>query len=379
MSSSGMTVQALGSGTIVLHDHQQNKHAIQVVYVPKAEFPILSMFKLHLDIRFSNDAIHLSNHRTGFSVQSVIRSDDIPWVSEGTYRTNMTTRSQARKSLNSPEKSSNINESIQSVPQNEQSQRDLSIEIPEPMDVDSSEETNVPDEAEQFLAMLEADASHEPITEQETGPEQNDWSATPHQDHENFPVITSKYWHYRLGHISASSLSRIYTISTSFDTTTCESCILAKHYKLPFKSRQELEITEKLQLVHSDLCGPLPPSIDGSTYFITFTDDYSRYSWVYGIPNKKSSTIKVKFEEWLKDVQNKANKTVKFLRKDGGSEYTSFLTPLLSSYSITYQLTAPYTPQFNGISERLNRTLTDMIRTMLIYSHLRQSFWSEAL
>src|SRR5437667_9986604 len=86
MSSSGMTVQALGSGTIVLHDHQQNKHAIHVVYVPKAEFPILSMFKLHLDIRFSNDAIHLSNHRTGFSLQSVIRSDDIPWVSEGTYR-----------------------------------------------------------------------------------------------------------------------------------------------------------------------------------------------------------------------------------------------------------------------------------------------------
>src|SRR5436190_17017405 len=118
------------------------------------------MFKLHLNIRFSNDAIHLSNHRTGFSVQSVIRSDDIPWVSEGTYRTNMTTRSQAHKSPNSPEKSSNINESIQSVPQNEQSQRDLSIEIPEPMNVDSSEETNVTDEAEQFLAMLEADDSH---------------------------------------------------------------------------------------------------------------------------------------------------------------------------------------------------------------------------
>ena len=48
------------------------------------------------------------------------------------------------------------------------------IEIPEPMNVDSSEETNVTDEAEQFLAMLDADDSHEPITEQETGPEQND-------------------------------------------------------------------------------------------------------------------------------------------------------------------------------------------------------------
>ena len=115
---------------------------------------------------------------------------------------------------------------------------------------------------------------------------------------------------------------------TNFDTTTCESCILAKQHKLPFRSRQELEVTEKLQLVHSDLCGPLPPSIDGSTYFITFTDDYSRYSWVYGIPNKKSSTIKVKFDEWIKDAHTKANKKVKYLRTDGGGEYTGFLTPL---------------------------------------------------
>src|SRR5436190_2532619 len=142
MSSSGMTVQALGSRTIVLHDHQQNKHTIQVVYVPKAEFTILSMFKLHLDICFSNDAIYLSNHRTGFSLQSVIHSDDIPWVSEGVYCTNITTRSKARKIA---EPASNINESIQSISQNELSRQDLSIESPEPRDVDGSEETNILD------------------------------------------------------------------------------------------------------------------------------------------------------------------------------------------------------------------------------------------
>src|SRR5437762_11864011 len=81
-----------------------------------------------------------------------------------------------------------------------------------------------------------------------------------------------------------------------------------------------------------DLCGPLPSSIDGSTYFITFTDDYSSYSWVYGIPNKKSSTIRVKFDEWIKDAHTKADKKVKYLRTDGGGEYIGFLTPLLSSY-----------------------------------------------
>ena len=113
---------------------------------------------------------------------------------------------------------------------------------------------------------------------------QNDWSATPSSNRhpqENFHVDISEFWHQCLGHISASSINRIPTISTNFDTTTCESCILAKQRKLPFKSRQELKVAKKLQLVHSDLCGLLPPSIDGFTYFITFTDDYSSYSWVY--------------------------------------------------------------------------------------------------
>ena len=113
----------------------------------------------------------------------------------------------------------------------------------------------------------------------------NDWSATPAQDQEIFPTVHSENWHHRLGHVSASSISRIPTIATNFDTTTCESCILAKQYKLQFKSCQELEVAEKLQLIHPDLCGVLPPSIDGSTYFITFTDDYSHRSMVFPTRN----------------------------------------------------------------------------------------------
>ena len=127
-----MTTQAFGTGTVILHDRQQRKHTIQdVVYVPKAQFPILSLFKLQLDISFSNDSIHLSDRQNGFSLQSAIHSDDIPWVSEGVYRTNITTRSQTHNL--SP---SNIDEFIQAELQIESSHQDLSIENPESMEID---------------------------------------------------------------------------------------------------------------------------------------------------------------------------------------------------------------------------------------------------
>ena len=88
-------------------------------------------------------------------------------------------------------------------------------------------------EATRFLAMLQAD--DENFTP-ESSQYLNDWSATPSQDQETLPTVPSDNWHHRLGHISTSSINRITTISTNFDTTTCESYILVKQHKLPFKS-----------------------------------------------------------------------------------------------------------------------------------------------
>ena len=63
------------------------------------------------------------------------------------------------------------------------------------MNIDGSEETHAPDDAEAFLSMLEENFNfpEEPINERESSPEQNDWSASPSQDQENFPVVTSEY------------------------------------------------------------------------------------------------------------------------------------------------------------------------------------------
>lgn len=71
---------------------------------------------------------------------------------------------------------------------------------------------------------------------------------------------------------------------------------------------------------------------------------------------------------------------VKSIRTDNGGEYTSAeFTSYLTTKSIRHELTIPYTPQQNGVSERLNRTLVEFVRTMLVDLSLLHRFWAEAL
>ena len=86
------------------------------------------------------------------------------------------------------------------------------------------------------------------------------------------------------------------------------------------------------------------------------------------------------FKLFQNEVENQLNKTIKFLRSDRGGKYLNeeFLSHL-ESHGIVSQLTPPRTPQHNGVSERRNRTLLDMVRSMMSNSTLPLSFWSYAL
>src|SRR5438045_8141928 len=113
-------------------------------------------------------------------------------------------------------------------------------------------------------------------------------------------------------------------------------------------------------------------------YFITFIDDYSRYGHIYLISHK-SEALKC-FEAYLNEVENKLERKVKTLRTDRGREYLSQqFKELCSEKGIVRQLTMPYTPQQNGVAERRNRTLMDMVRSMMAQASLPVSFWGDAL
>ena len=93
----------------------------------------------------------------------------------------------------------------------------------------------------------------------------------------------------------------------------------------------------------------------------------------------KSKTFE-KFKELQSEVENHRNKKIKFLRSDRGDKYLSYEFGLqLKQCGIISQFTPPGTPQWNGVAERCNRTLLDMVRSMMSLIGLPLSFWGYAL
>ncbi|KAL4291322.1 hypothetical protein GQ457_14G016260 [Hibiscus cannabinus] len=116
----------------------------------------------------------------------------------------------------------------------------------------------------------------------------------------------------------------------------------------------------------------------GYQYFIKYTDDFSRYGYIYLMRHKSEALEKIK--EFKNEVQNQHGKSIKALTSDRGGEYLSQnFNELLKECGIVSQLTPPGMPQWNGVSERRNRTLLDMVRPMMSHTNLPTSFWGYAL
>ena len=103
------------------------------------------------------------------------------------------------------------------------------------------------------------------------------------------------------------------------DVTTlpvCEPCLEGKMTMRPFKAKG-YRAKEVLDLVHTDLCGPMSTSARGGyEYFITFIDDYSRYGYIYLMRHKSEAFEK--FKEFKAEVENHRGRSIKSLRSDRG-------------------------------------------------------------
>ena len=160
----------------------------------------------------------------------------------------------------------------------------------------------------------------------------------------------------------------------------CPACVFGKATRsvIP-KQRSSSRAQNCLDLVYSDVCGPLEvQSVGGSRYFITYVDDHSNWVVVFTMRNKSEAFAKYKLYEQF--AQTHTGREVKVLRTDRGGEYLSTqFKSYLDSNGTQHQLTAAYTPEQNGVAERLNRTLIDLVRSMLSHKQVSKRFWAEAL
>lgn len=200
----------------------------------------------------------------------------------------------------------------------------------------------------------------------------------PHTDETASTAID--LWHQRLGHVKGTTLKKLgetNNIIFKDGLSFCKGCVEGKLSKKPFKSVGDIRSTHKLQLVHSDICTMEIESMGGSKYFVTFIDDYSRYCTVYFMKSKAEVLDKLRL---FQAETRRHGYTIATLRSDNGGEYTSNeFTEYLRSQGIYQELTAPYTPDQNGVSERFNRTLCEFARAMLCHADLSKSYWAEVL
>ncbi|EOY17849.1 Copia-like retrotransposable element, putative [Theobroma cacao] len=162
------------------------------------------------------------------------------------------------------------------------------------------------------------------------------------------------------------------------DSPICSSCQYGKLTRRSFPKASLNRAKHRLELVHSDVAGPMSePSLNGSKYFVIFIDDMSRMTWIYFIQHK--SEVFSVFQKFKAKVENESGCRIKKLRTDNGGEYTSseFIS-YLENEGIHHQLTAPYCPEQNGVSERKNRTIIEMSRCFLFKKKLPKSFWAES-
>nr|ABA96191.1 retrotransposon protein, putative, Ty1-copia subclass [Oryza sativa Japonica Group] len=188
-------------------------------------------------------------------------------------------------------------------------------------------------------------------------------------------------WHMRLGHMSELGMAELMKRNlldgcTQGNMKFCEHCVFGKHKRVKFNTSVHRS-KGILDYVHADLWGPSrKPSLGGACYMLTIIDDYSRKVWPYFLKHKDDTFAA--FKEWKVMIERQTEKEVKVLRTDSGGEFCSdAFDDYCRKEGIVRHHTIPYTPQQNGVAERMNRTIISNTRCMLSNARMNKRFWAE--
>jgi len=197
---------------------------------------------------------------------------------------------------------------------------------------------------------------------------------------------SARVWHRRYGHLHYNGLKTLQKKNMVHGlpqiqepAKLCEECMLGKQPRDPFPNHSTWRAIKVLQLVHADICGPISPiSTSNKRYFLSFIDDFSRKIWVHFL-TEKSEAFNV-FRSFKNSVEKESRTYLGGLRTDRGGEFNSNeFKNFCVEHGIRRQLTAAFTPQQNGVAERKNRTIMNMVRSMLTEKKLPKIFWPEGV
>jgi hypothetical protein len=189
-------------------------------------------------------------------------------------------------------------------------------------------------------------------------------------------------WHSRMGHPSDQALrhiSQLVNCKFNFNNIACcDICHRSKQCRLSFI--QSINKAKKpFDLIHCDLWGKYnAPAHDGSQFFLTIVDDYSRGTWVYLMKHKnQTATMLVNFYNMVK---TQFNVCIKRIRSDNGTEFVnSTLQNFFKQKGILHESSCVATPQQNGRVERKHRHILNVARALRFHANLPIRFWGECI
>ncbi|GJV67033.1 ribonuclease H-like domain-containing protein [Tanacetum coccineum] len=194
-------------------------------------------------------------------------------------------------------------------------------------------------------------------------------------------LVSQHTWHQRLGHPGVEVLRRL--VSSNFilynkekPPVLCHACQLGKHVRLPFVSSSTL-ISSCFDIIHSDVWTSPILSLSYFKYYVLFLDHYSQFVWVYPLVNK--SDVMSKFVLFRNYVRTQFKCEIKSFQCDHGGEFDNrHLHTFFAQNGIQLRFSCPQTSQQNRKSERMVRTINNLIRTLLFQANLPPTFWVRA-
>jgi hypothetical protein len=164
------------------------------------------------------------------------------------------------------------------------------------------------------------------------------------------------------------------SLNESSQEVVCDACQQVKSHQLPY-SRSSTVSKAPLDLIYSDVWGLVCESIERNKYYVSFIDDFSKFTWIYLLKNK--SEVLQKFQEFQNLIETLFDRKILVVQTDWGDEYKK-LHPFFKDIGISHHVSCSYAHQQNDFAERKHHHIVEVGLSLLTHAYMTLKYWDEA-